>query len=694
MIKQNDNQLFRLAAVLYADSNYEVSSKTIIRKIIECALLNNDNKPQTVHQLIDFISNTYNLNISEEEILSITSNKKEDYFLCNKNQDETLICLNEKRKVSLEEKLNSKTIDFFIDEFIALKPELTANKEVKEIIYRFLYELLSTNIESFKKLLDSKKQLDELINVESNAYTANEREIINEFLIWENNDKNKAIFDIASYALEYCMISNNGNGTHIQLSNLRNKVFYLDTNVIYRALGINGENRQKRTNTFLHKVLETGSTLIISKFSEFELKDSIAFYIDKLKKNPLNQPISPDIFNLKYFQNLSNIYDFYYKWRIGKVNDSLELFENYIISLYENFKSTFKVETDYKVPFDEKDEKIEKQIKSLADNISSHKEADKTKHNSTGDCYDASNIILIETKREGKEKSIFETKLFFISTDQSLRRWDYYRNTVTPVVLLPSQWLSILLRFINRTNDDYKSFVSFLNLPSGESQIDSEKIHIVLRGISEMTSNAEQQRFLAQTMVQRKFEGILVNGIKEDELLERTKEFAQSELQKQIEGLEKKQGNLESELDTHKKTTGKKIDDLELKTSEQTQKLTAKEQEVERLKSALKIKTVNEYLERWERPAKWLILIGVVIVIFTLLQFCCKDWTYNYPYKIINEIDTLESETQKATLRALMYAPLIGLWLICTFCVKRLTNSETKEEKKKEFERYFDETNK
>lgn len=33
------NQLFRLATVLYADNNYEVSPKTILRKIIESALL-------------------------------------------------------------------------------------------------------------------------------------------------------------------------------------------------------------------------------------------------------------------------------------------------------------------------------------------------------------------------------------------------------------------------------------------------------------------------------------------------------------------------------------------------------------------------------------------------------------------------------------------------------------------------------
>lgn len=159
MIQKDNNQLFRLAAVLYADNNYEVSPKTIIRKVIECALLSNANEPQNVHQIIEFVHSAYNLHLIEEEIISIVTNEKEEGFSVNAKQDNTFICLTQKRKIHLESKVSNKTIDFFIDEFITEKGELTTGVDVKEIIYRFLYELLNTNIESFKKLLDSKKQI-------------------------------------------------------------------------------------------------------------------------------------------------------------------------------------------------------------------------------------------------------------------------------------------------------------------------------------------------------------------------------------------------------------------------------------------------------------------------------------------------------------------------------------------------------
>lgn len=690
MTVESKNQLFRLAAVLYADNSYEVAPKTIIRKVIESALLSNGNKAINIHSLIDFVYESYNLHLVEEEVKSIVTSDKNEGFLVNEKNGDTIVCLHEKRKQVIESKITNKTIDYFITEFEKEKETLVTGSNTKEIIYRFLYELLSTNIESFKKLLDSKKKIEDLINVESHTYTAIEREIINEFLGWDNNDKNKSIFDIASYALEYCMISNNSGATHIHLNNLKNKIFYLDTNVVFRALGINGINRQNRTTTFLKKFAEASTVLMVSKYSEFEFKDTIAFYIDKLKHNPILRKVNPAVFEEKYFKSLTDLYDFYYKWRAGKYNDSLELFEAHILGLYEKFKADFEITTDYKIPYDENEEQTAQKIEELSKSIGSFKNTEGAKHGINGDNADASNVLLVETKRNGKNSNIFETKQFIVSSDQSLRRWDYHRNTVTPVVILPSQWLSILLRYINRTDDDFKSFVSFLNLPSGEAQIDGEKLHIILAGISEMTENFDQQRYIVQTLVQKKFDGILEKGIKDDEILERTKAFAKSELEKKVEEIKTKHKTLETELETHKQNTTEQIGGLKNITAEQQRIINEKETQIGNLKFELKTSNTKKQLLKWQLPAFLLAFLGLIIVVFTMLQFCCISWTYNYPYKIIQAIDTLPSETQKNTLHTLMYAPIIGLWLICKFCWDRLADTKTKKEKLTEIENEFE----
>lgn len=691
MTTEHKNLLFRLAAVLYADNNYEVTPRTIHKKIIESALLSNDNKQLSIDSIIDYIQENYYIQFDEAEITNIVTSPKEDGFLANQKNGETYVCLSEKRKQALQGKISKKTIDYFICEFEKDNETLVTGTNVKELIYRFLYELLSSNISSFKKLLDNRQNLGDLIAKEEKTYTAVEREIVNSFLIWDNNEKNKAIFDIASYALEYCMISNSNLGTSLHLSSLKNKIFYLDTNVVYRALGINGVNRQTRTKTFLKKFLEAGEKLTISKFSEFEFKESIRFYVEKLKRYPLRK-LNPAVFKENYFQNLSAVFDYYHKWRIGKVNDSFELFEAHVVSQYESFKKEFEIIVDYKIPFDINDEATENIITEISRSISSFKTAEGANHGHDSDFNDACNIQLVQLKRDGKNTNLFDAKYFLISTDQSLRRWDYQRNNVTPIVILPSQWLSIILRYINRTSDDFKSFVSFLNLPNTETNIDSEKLHIILAGISEMTENFEQQSFIVHSIVQNKFEGILDKGTRDEEILEKTKKYVKNTLGKKLEELSGKHSSLNEQFTKHKELTEEELGSLKSQTSQQQQELQQKDRKVGELKAELRSKKIAEGLSKWQRPAYWLLILGVIIIAFTVFQFCLKDSYYNLPYGIIRAIDSLESDTQKNTLRGLMYAPLIGLWIIGSFCWQRLGPTEKKEKKIIELGEEFDTT--
>jgi hypothetical protein len=272
--------------------------------------------------------------------------------------------------------------------------------------------------------------------------------------------------------------------------------------------------------------------------------------------------------------------------------------------------------------------------------------------------------------------------------------------------------MSILLRYVNRTSDDFKSFVSFLNLPQGEKEISYEKLQLVITGISEITDDADKQSAIIKILVEKKFKDVLKKGSSDDDIIEQSKMFAKTTLEQNLNELSAKHSVLEESFESHKAATSDKIKGLEITTGEQEVRLSAKEQEVERLKLEqevkltakeeevqkikieLKTKTVKEELSKWKRPAYWLFLVAFIILVFTLFLFCFKDWTYNYPYRIIVEIDKLDSETQKSILRTLLYAPVIGLWIICVFCYKRLCSSENKTAKKKELERNFDEKHK
>ena len=76
--------------------------------------------------------------------------------------------------------------------------------------------------------------------------------------------------------------------------------------------------------------------------------------------------------------------------------------------------------------------------------------------------YDMKNLKLLKHLRGETRKNLCEEQVFFISTDQRLRKWDYENSKSLPLILLPSQWMSLILKYTGRaTRKDYENFVSF-----------------------------------------------------------------------------------------------------------------------------------------------------------------------------------------------------------------------------------------
>lgn len=544
MKNTTSNELFRLAAILYADNNYEVSTQTIHKKVIESALSANGNQFVSIPSLCAKISELYELVFTEEDVLTVINNPKNDGFELSTFNGERMIKLSLQRECVIASKIKDQTIDDYISEF-----EQLFHLDAKDIIYKFLYELFNNDIQSFQRLTNIKKNAKEcLYKIDNHNYSEQEKEIINGFLQWDSPLKNKAIFDLSSYAIEYSILTNNST---ISIQSLRNKQIYLDTNVIYRALGINGSSRESLTRTFLQKFNEVGEKLYISKHTETEFKDSIKFHIGNIEK--FN---TPRVSSKVYLETSVNeeIYNYYHKWRANKANSSTSLFLAHIYNLYDRFKVEYKITVENICPYNADGEEVVLQLQQMSSQILSKKaEVDITTYEHSA-YIDAQNILWIEHTRGRVCRSIHDANSFLISTDQTLRRWDYLRNDDIPVVLLPSQWLSIVLRFLNRTNNDYKSFVSFLNLRNNEHVISGEQLQVVLAGIGEITADVETQKQLVEILVDNRFKNILEGDKDNDELYDRAKLFAKSETDKEIASLKTKQTDLENKVSKLERT--------------------------------------------------------------------------------------------------------------------------------------------
>lgn len=611
MNPNNKNQLFRLSAVLYSESNYVVSGKTTLRKIIETGLFAMERDSVSIHELIDFIFENYNLHIDEVELIEIITSKKQDSFIVNLTGEKQILSLTENRKIKIQSKIDENTIEYFIDLYFAKENTPDITKSLKELIYRFLYDILSSNVESFKKLIDKDNTIEALINVDSHNYKPEERELINDFLKWDNTEKNKSIFDIASFAIEYCLISNHSK-QGLDLNSLKNKTFYLDTNVLFRALGINGDDRKKRSVTFLKRFQESKTELFISKYTDKEFKDTIDYYLQRLTNKPFKNEVNPSLFKNQFFSSLKDIYNFYYNWRIGKQNHSLDLFKADILAKYQAFCSNMNITVDYRNVLKEDDQKTSETLMDYISSISNHKSKDTINGNFNAYDFDAKNVLLLENLRGQKNNSIFDTKQFFLSMDQSLRRWDFNRGNSAPLIIIPSQWMSLLLRYQTRSTDDFKSFVSFLNLPIPEKQISSENIHNVLAGISEVTSNFEQQSYITEQLILQGFEKIMQKTRDSDELFKLTVTTSESILEKKLKYLETKQEEIAN-------SSNQRIKKLEKHNESKDSVINQKDTKIEQLEKEKYAFHEKDELRKFKKPAKNIYIPLAILLIIVVL---------------------------------------------------------------------------
>jgi hypothetical protein len=521
--------IIRTSAIIYAEEAKSISSKTIQRKIIESVFVENENKQLTVYEIISETERIFSLSFSYEEIHSLINNQKTKSFhvqMTGNNAEQALISLSNERFQFLKNKKVENNFDNFIQIFIERFNYTTTKKNVENIIQKYLYELLNTNIKLYSKIIKPTPEKNE-ITIDSTIFDRDEIQIINDFLTWEDTEKNKALFKIISYCIEYALVVNNSNGDNTYLASLRNKQFYLDNNLLYRALGINGNTRKERTLVFFKKCIDSGQELLISKFSKKEFIDTIEYHINNLKKLPFGR-IDPKIFS-KYCSNPS-LYEYYHFWRNGRITYGFDSFYAYIIGEYESLCKRFNILEDYKIPYDESDNEIFNIIEKYKDEI----ETTKIYGFEQSHRFDAQNYFFIEKKRAKNNKNIQDTKYYLITTDQKLKKWDNEHSANQPITLLPSHWMGLLLKYYSRTDDDYKSFVSFLKLKQHDNSINEHELQAVLSGISEITEDFSRQNKAMEVLVERKFTGV-IDSKNPSIIKENAKSFTKDLLEKELE---------------------------------------------------------------------------------------------------------------------------------------------------------------
>ena len=453
-----------------------------LEKMIALVLFDKYNCGLTIADIITDIRNKYALDFSDAEILGAIRRKNQNRIIqIDEARDEAL----KKYSITPEEheKIEKKTDDTSIREMaiLFLKTYERINiseEEFCDLLIRYLYDIFNSNADTIRALMNGDDSGIRPVNYE---YTIDEKEVINEFIYWENPDKNRCVYRLISCCFDYCMMTVHKDKS-VYKTIFNQKKFYLDTNIVFRLMGLNNEKRKLVIDAFVLKCKEVGIQILYSNHTRRELNDTINYYVGQIK-NLLSgsAPISVQAMScLNDRMSSSAFYAQYVEWTKNPVNK---------IGDYGSFANDLKrkaaesLSQFRQVTFDDYSSRRTKEFGEQFDSLKRYKIDHKRNIYDSSIKADVNNYLYIqERNKEKKADDFFSTDHYLITADHAFAGWEREKRPgAIPTVVLPSVWYSIILQYAGRTTeDDYSAFTRFLNFSFSENLLaDSRKMEIL-----------------------------------------------------------------------------------------------------------------------------------------------------------------------------------------------------------------------
>lgn len=505
--------------VAYTLNNSEASTvRKNLEKMIELVLLDAEDYSQAnaaqcialnSSEIIEKLKDSYGLDFSENEVVNAIKHAKGKIVKLSGEPVKYAISPDTAKKfknkidenpfeklvpkfLHYERENNSEVLDNYI-EFKNVNEELLA-KSLKSLLDHYFYALFNSNASYITSFLGKQYDTTEL-NEED--FTTQEKQILNDFVYWENPEKDTFVFNMVSCCFDYCML-NVKKEPSIYRTVFQNRVFYLDTNIIFRLIGINKGNRQKIISAFIKKCHSVGIALYVTNFTRSEVENTIDGNVNRIR-NILgsNSPINTQMMVFYAGSTLNeDFYREYCTWCKEAANQNHD---------YESFKKDLKRKVSlcyrnndikYADSHTYKDaDNYDDLVKSL---ISYKNNAHRNVTENSAEI-DVSNYMFVQAQNSSStSRDFFGIREYFISADHIFGNWarEEMPNAV-PIIVLPSVWYSIILQYGGRNNsdDDYAAFTRFLNFSfntiDNENKVNKEQKIAILKKVLALNEQEE-----------------------------------------------------------------------------------------------------------------------------------------------------------------------------------------------------------
>lgn len=452
----NNNELLRMSFVIGENSNSNLRNN--LRRLIYSILYKNGNQELSEYSLSTTLENEFDLSFSIEEI--------KDALNDDKNIDKVDIKGEVKYKLiprkysKLEENEKTLSLENVVDKFCYNSENHYEKEYVYDLLTKYLYEVFNKNKSAILSLLNN--HYDENTFTERMLFSDEEKQIINQFLNWENVEKDTTVFNAVSYCVDYCMLTTKKDGKSFR-DLFSGKKFYLDANVILRLIGFNNEERQQVLQVFIKKCKEVGIKFLYTNFTLSEIENTINANVRNLKEyNGDNIPLSSRQY--KHFiprnQDLIKLYTDWYVKNRTHYNDYNE-FTRYL----RGKVNSVLVECNKEI-FSNQEMTNKTEYTELYLSLKNYKENLKIVTNEKSLSVDINNFQSIKKIRDSEKGSnMYNLNTYLITTDSKLCDWNkqLYPGEI-PLCILPSTWYSLILKICGRSNNDFRAFNMFLNL--------------------------------------------------------------------------------------------------------------------------------------------------------------------------------------------------------------------------------------
>ncbi len=477
-----ESKYIRLA-LMFGDNNASTFSRNL-EKMIALVLHDKYGEALSVVSIMEEIKANYGLDFSETEIIDTINGKRQNRILCvseNKDHSQDTYSITPEEKEKIDTKIDNTMLGSVISRFFTENPGIQTSAESFEgILKRYFYSVFNSNAATISELLDQKTSFYIEQEVE---FSDDEKEQINCFLEWNDTGKDKLVYQMVSCCFDYCMMTVKRD-KNIYQNIFCQKKFYLDTNIIFRMMGLNRESRKKLIDIFIQKCKDSGIELLYTNHTRQEINETITYRVSQIKdlmesKDPISAE-SIRSWTSKYY-NLS-FYEAYANWcedpanKVGdyaSFNEDLKRQANHILSEFRQ-----KDFDDYQVILPKEFDKLSYALKTFKEE---RKKYTRDKVVQT----DVNNYMFVRYQNENENaRDFFGTHSYLISADHVLGEWDRrQRPGAVPIVILPSVWYSLILQYTGRADDDFASFTRFLNFSLGSYDEEDERKWAILKKV-------------------------------------------------------------------------------------------------------------------------------------------------------------------------------------------------------------------